>query len=840
MKKQEEVSVKLVLKNKHLRFKTGELMKVAIQAKCKNIDGLEGIRYKWYLYRDGLEKCVKDTSTGEVVVSIHPMYAGSRFQLKLVMTANKKMSALGKNNLYMDWKNAEFVSVSSIAHIEFTPTCEEQVVSVEWCDKNTDAFYRKKMEKGEKSDTGQQTYLLQGERFGVVFCMVDLMGYNGQKVVVHREVSGLDEQCTQVINKSIVVPVTEGRVGVSFGRNLLKLGLKSGESREVTAIMRIQESEFSTGILGDFRCKFKVEGNDKVETMDSYPMQPVIVGSYNVMDNNYEPCKYTRIDVEYTSENKSQQKMVYDEGIMLNAIPVNIIGGKSKTTVTLKDYTTKECTRTSEDHTKAIFDAAEPLLDVKNGKIELDLKYDYGKDLDDSELIKAWEEGDYLKVAGEAAKFKGILKLFDYFLLPFDVVQSHTLQVATCRHSHTLELNMIPDIVWAFHVGFGRAYPDYSKLKTPKYNPKKSIRDQQKAAADARDSLLQGLEFEVGLSAEYNNGQVIDMKNSFIKQVEGASQKVEKVMGWFQLDKFFKFKDEAAQKEFNERVKSDNEAIQYSGRKPNSSKYRPAKLPIPVNMKILSPMLFIGGTWQYDVNSSNKLSRKGTIKLEADPLLGVELKLDLIACSQYILAVGQVISAIIKGKEALEELVHIATDGKVDVSLDIEFNIYVKGAIKLKGDLAISDDDKKIALEMVGNIKFGIELSIQCAMEAKTVTITNNGKKTTILSGELGIGGAVESGFTLIPTLGYSTNDGILVEVELKFDGVIMEINGTAKIEKIKVDRTTRKAKKGKKVVDKEKDGWSHKAELNETIPLVENITLGKLEFKFQNDEKTK
>lgn len=838
MKKQEEFSIQLVLKNKKMHFKTGELMNVSVYAKCKNTESLEGIQYKWYLYRDGLEKCVKVTSTDTVVVSIHPMYAGSRFRLELVMTANERMPSLGKDGLYIGRENTQFVSVSSIAHIEFSATCEEKVMSVEWCDKNTDAFYRKKMKDGEKSDNGQEAFYLLGERFAVVFCIVDLMGYNGQEVVIYREVSGMDEKLTQLINKRIVLPVTEGRVGVSFGRNLLKLGLKSGESREVTAIVRIQESESSTGILGDFRCKFKVDGNDKVETMESYPMQPVMVGSYNVMDNNFEPCKYTRIDVEYTSENKSQQKMVYDEGVMLKAIPVHIIGGKSKTKVTLKDYTTKKCRLSSGEHKKAFFDDTEPLLDVKNGIIELDLKYDYGKDLDDSELIKAWEEGNYLKVMDETAKFKGILKLFDYFLLPFDVVQRHTLQVATCRHSHTLELNMIPDIVWAFHVGFGRAYPDYSKLKTPKYNPKKSIRDQQKAAADARDSLLQGLEFEVGLSAEYNNGQVIDMKNSFVKQVEDASQKVEKVMGWFQLDKFFNFKDEAAQKEFNERVKSDNEAIQYSGRKPSSSKYRPAKLPIPVNMKIQSPMLFIGGTWQYDVNSSNNLSRKGTIKFEADPLLGVELKLDLIACSQYILAVGQVISAIIKGKEALEKLVHIATDGKVEVSLDIEFNIYVKGAIKLKGDLAISDDDKTIALEVVGNIKFGVELSIQCAMEAKTVTITTNGKKTTILSGELGIGGKVESGFTLIPTLGYSTSKGIFVEVELKFDGVTMEINGTAKIEELYKNEEIVKKKKDKKVTEKEKNGWSHKAEFNKPIPLVEEVSLGKMEFIFQNKEK--
>lgn len=838
MKKQEEVSVKLVLKNKNLRFKTGELMNVSIHAKCKNIESLECIQYKWYLYRDGLEKCVKVTSTGTVVVSIHPMYAGSKFRLELVMTANKRMSAFGEDALYMGWENAQFASVSSTSHIEFIPTCEKQVVSVEWCDKNADAFYRKKMGKGEKSDTGQQTFHLQGERFGVVFCMVDLMGYNGQKVVVHREVSGLDEQCIQLINKSIVVPVTEGRVGVSFGRNLLKLGLKSGESREVTAIMRIQESETSTGILGDFRCKFKVKGNDKVETMESYPMQPVMVGSYNVMDNNYEPCKYTRIDVEYTSEKKLQQKMVYDEGVMLKAIPLHIIGGESKTKVTLKNYNTKKCRLSSGEHTKAIFDGKTPHLDVKDGKIELDLKYDYGKDLDDSELIKAWEEGDYLKVAGEATKFDRILKLLDYFLLPFKVVQCHELQVATCRHSHTLELNMIPDIIWSFHVGFGRAYPEYTKLKKPLYNPKKSIRSQQQAAADARDGLLQGLEFEVGLTAEYNNGQVVDMKNSFIKQVEDASQIMRTVMGWFNLDKFFEFKDKNAQKEFNERVVSDKKAIEHIGRKKNSSKFRPLKLPIPIFMSVDTPMLYVGGTWQYDVNRSNELSRKGTIYLEANPLIKVKGGVDLIACSQYIPVVGQIITAIIKGKEALESGVNILSNGKVEVNADIWFNIVLEGAINIKGELAISDDDKTIALKGDISLMLGVELGIKCSVEVKTITIKSNSQKTTTIRGEVGIEGKVETGFTISPSFGFSSSKGVVIEIEVKFEGVILDVSGTAKIEKTKKNKKQVNTKKGKNQIEKEQDGFSLGTEFGNSFQLVKEKDIGKLELNFNLKSK--
>lgn len=102
MKSNEDISINLVLKNNNLYFKAGEPINIPIQAECKNIEYLKDIKYNWTLYMDGQEKCVKNTSTGAVLITIHPMYAGHRFQLVLNLTANEQISCTESDEVYIN------------------------------------------------------------------------------------------------------------------------------------------------------------------------------------------------------------------------------------------------------------------------------------------------------------------------------------------------------------------------------------------------------------------------------------------------------------------------------------------------------------------------------------------------------------------------------------------------------------------------------------------------------------------------------------------------------------------------------------------------------------------
>lgn len=391
MKSNEDISINLVLKNNNLYFKAGEPINIPIQAECKNIEYLKDIKYNWTLYMDGQEKCVKNTSTGAVLITIHPMYAGHRFQLVLNLTANEQISCTESDEVYIKWNNNEFAPFSANGNIEFTPTCEKEVIAIEWCDKYMTPFYNKQLEKNKKIDIVEQSLHLYGEKFGAVFCFVELWGYNGNKVVVYRKILGPDKQYEEIVNKREVVTVTDGNIGISFGRNLLKIGLRSGESREVTAIMIIQDYKTSD-IIGDFRYKFKVDGNDKIERMESYPSQPVIVGNYNITENNYMPCKYTQIDVEYTKDKEAKEKQkvtVFKEGSYSKNF-VNIIGGKRKASVTLSEYTPNKCRLKEKSHKEKkvpfmLYGERKKELPInvseKKGTIEnIELKYKYEDD----------------------------------------------------------------------------------------------------------------------------------------------------------------------------------------------------------------------------------------------------------------------------------------------------------------------------------------------------------------------------------------------------------------------------------------------------------------------------
>ena len=180
----------------------------------------------------------------------------------------------------------------------------------------------------------------------------------------------------------------------------------------------------------------------------------------------------------------------------------------------------------------------------------------------------------------------------------------------------------------------------------------------------------------------------------------------------------------------------------------------------------------------------------------------------------------------------MERGVNILSNGKVDVSVDIWFNIYLEGTVNFKGELAISDDDKTVALKAEGTLMLGVELGIKCAVEVKTITIKSKSKTITTIRGEIGLEGKVETGFTITPSLGYSSK-GVQVEVGAKFEGVILDVSGTAKIEKTENKKKQAKPKKGKPQVEKEQDGYSFGKKFGDSFELVKEADLGTLEFNF-------
>lgn len=739
MKEHEDISVKLVLKNNNLHFKAGELINIPVRAECKNIENLKGVKYSWTLYMEGQEKYAKTTSLGSVMVSIHPMYAGYKFRLVLNLTANETLSSNKEEGAYIKWDNAEFSPFSTISEIKFTPTYEKKVISVKWCNKEMNPFYTKEMGEKQKSDIVEQSFHLQGERFGAVFCLVELLGYNGSKVLVHREITGLDEQYAEITNKTNVIIITEGNISLSFGRNLLKLGLKSGESREVTAIMRIIDLKKST-IIGDFQYKFKVDGNDKIERMESYSLQPVIVGNYNITENNYMPCKYTQIDVEYTKDKEAEEKQkvtVFKEGSYSKNF-VNIIGGKRKASVTLFEYTPNKCRLKEKSHKEKKV----PFMLYGERKKELPINVSEKKGTIENIELKYKYEDDFFKM----------------ILLPTEgIMQTSVLYTgnSNCRHSNNVALNMYPDIKWEAFIELGSTDPTmYSHTNMPaEYSIFK--KHQEKALTAAKKD--KNIELSFGLLATYDDGKEKELSGKIEESVKTASQILKTI------------RDALDALSFKKTVNENKDKLRARNIVPKNSK-------TPFFLEISSPVLKVGGGWQYGLDSKNQLVRKGEIAVSASPLIEAKGGIDLIACSTFIPVVGQIIKAILKINDLAEWTTKVLSNGKAKYEGLIWFNLILQGSIGIEGVFEFSNEEKEIDISTPMNIKFIVELGLSAEVKVETVTISGEESHTV----KVGADGSASTGLTFKPSMGYNTEEGMFLEFDVDFDGITLTINGEA------------------------------------------------------------
>lgn len=116
----------------------------------------------------------------------------------------------------------------------------------------------------------------------------------------------------------------------------------------------------------------------------------------------------------------------------------------------------------------------------------------------------------------------------------------------------------------------------------------------------------------------------------------------------------------------------------------------PKSSKLPVFIEISSPVLKIGGGWQYDLNSENQLIRKGEIAIAASPLIEAKGGIDLIACSTFIPVVGQIIKAILKLNDFAEWATKYLSNDKAKYEGLIWFNIYLKGSLSIVGTVKLS------------------------------------------------------------------------------------------------------------------------------------------------------
>lgn len=364
-------------------------------------------------------------------------------------------------------------------------------------------------------------------------------------------------------------------------------------------------------------------------------------------------------------------------------------------------------------------------------------------------------------------KYKYEDDFFKMILLPTEgIMQTSVLYTgnANCRHSNNVALNMYPDIKWEAFIELGSTDPTmYSHTNMPaEYSIFK--KHQEKALTAAKKD--KNIELSFGLLATYDDGKEKELSGKIEESVKTASQILKTI------------RDALDALSFKKTVNENKDKLRARNIVPKNSK-------TPFFLEISSPVLKVGGGWQYGLDSKNQLMRKGEIAVSASPLIEAKGGIDLIACSTFIPVVGQIIKAILKINDLAEWTTKVLSNGKAKYEGLIWFNLYLKGSIGIEGVFEFSKEEKEIDISTPMNIKFIVELGLSAEVKVETVTISGKESRTV----KAGADGSASTGLTFKPSMGYSTEEGMFLGFDVGFDGITLTVNGEVKYEEARKGR---------------------------------------------------
>lgn len=386
--------LKLKVDKKEPKFNATEAVKIRITAECHNMTiPKNGLEYEWsYVDSTGFMKFFK-TKKGVVMLHCPNFFCGRVMTVKVKV--NLKAGESDEKMKFSSFDSGKFDILEDT--IEIKPRCDKKLAdNADWLPQEAEMPNR-------------------------VQSSVTVHGYNGSEMGLVR----LIKEKGKIIWKSEdKVMAQDNVVSALFNRN----HCTSNTTDDSTYTLLFQLTNARNGsLLKSYSRDYTIKGHEAIKPLSGCPIQPVMVGDITITENNYKPCKYTQIDVEYAkdSEGKEKQKVtVFKEGSQLKNT-VNIIGGKREVTVTLLEYTPDKCR--AHNNKKAILKGYNIVPDdlpinIIDGKISKEFEYQYNA----LTSICVWP----------------ISEAF---------IQKYQLEIATCRHTNDILINHYPDVKWALN-----------------------------------------------------------------------------------------------------------------------------------------------------------------------------------------------------------------------------------------------------------------------------------------------------------------------------------------------------------------------------------------------------
>jgi len=677
------------------------------------------------------------TESRTVLLAFPSWYCGTEIEVKVVAVKNRFAPSDNfvlfnpiqiKNDNPSD-KPPPLRNDINEASIKFTPTCSLQLLKIDWFDRENKLI-------GENDPIRSNRYYLID---------VNIAGMNNERL------TGNFVSDYHVVPISVTVVDSHAYIPFFADIKFLREKKSDKDPRETEINLNLfrnsRDLRSNRQVINGISKKIMLANStfNLVEPITSFPLQPVVVGTIDIVENNFLPCKYTKIEVNTTPKNRNNKAVsgiVFDEMRSIKVKPINLIGGKNSIKISIHEYETTQCKLQKNSHkknNKAILtkyhEEPQQMTIPKDGSLDFDILYKYPSNL--------------------SSRVASFVKMM--FASRERVVQPQSLLIETCRHRKEVVVNLYPDTEFSATLSIGQQALTHTSSSMPDaHGIYKKHMDKAIEAEWYKEFNISDLKVGFSLGCEYDDNRKIELTSSYEKTVESITG----VMG--------------AIKESLDLVSGKSSIA--SG---NIDKCTPSLLRAPVFLEISNPKVIIGGSWKLEPDSNQQIIRTGKIELGFKPLVKAEGGIDMIVAASYIPGAGQVITLIEKANNLIGKLVRWISKERLVYESDIMFNIYGYGEVNIMGLMDIGEETET-ELNAEGSVGLGIEIGINVKLEATIISLFGSRGSESKIGAELGLKGEAEASLSISASKGINFDNGPYLKLEAKFNGVTVMVTGNA------------------------------------------------------------
>ena len=476
----------------------------------------------------------------------------------------------------------------------------------------------------------------------------------------------------------------------------------------------------------DFEREYLEVGLDGIEytAPKTVTNMPVLVGEVETNYAAFHPCQYTELTlIDYNDKPITIYKEESNVKDVEN-LEIGIVGFTNPKKYTIKaneKADTKECNLKGDKAHKNVFHYNEKVvakgflnINPQPKQIEFEASFPY-KDVD----------------------------LFDFFWLSEEKknkVPLLPITANTCRHRHNINLKLYPDIIWEFNFFYNTSDPVWYGQTEPVYNIHSTtteVRDNTKLGdikGKANRLALAELRREEldKNKASNNNAKKIGVSaNRYFENTLsnfGISAKV----SWDQVESqelSFKIAEKYRQLlgiltgiyDLVEKISGGKEAKDAS--KTLSTNLIPRRN--LMSFSLLPPAPSVGASWKYAPASTGVMGVELKGRFKCIPLIGGELKIDILALADKIPVYGKLVTALDIATWLAEKIAmnRLSIDYRIDLifyaSLAIDEAFFSYNDVQPKG--------KKLQADMIVSGTFGGRLEVSFDVKLKVTTSVEAG-----------------------------------------------------------------------------------------------------------------